>query len=234
MSTVIRHMLSFALPGRGEELRERMLAVAEGMRGVAGCETYVVGSVAGEPDAVAVSERWTSPEASEASLEQARASGEVDAVVALMDPDRPPQRVDVTPLGGTGHLPPAAPGHALVTLRALEDQAPGFGLGHAGEARFARERLGLTRTGLAHHVVPAGVVQPLQHVHANAEEVYVVLSGSGSATLDGEVVALGTGDALRVGPQVVRRFSAAAEEPLEIIAVGPHHPGDGQMTMLDG
>lgn len=231
MSAVIRHMLSHALPGREEELRDRMLAVADGLRGLPGCEAYVIGRVAGDPDALAVSERWTTAEASDAALAQSRESGAVDAVRALMDPDRPPSAVEVEPLGGVGLLEPPAPGHTLVHLRDVEDQAPAFGFGATGEARFAREALGLRRTGLAHHVARAGAVQPFEHVHANAEEVYVVLAGSGTANLDGEDVPLRAGDALRVGPQVVRRFAGAADEDLVFLAVGPHHPGDGEMTM---
>lgn len=231
MRTVIRHMLSHAVAGRGDELRERMLAVAEGMRNLPGCEQYVVARVAGDPDAVAVSERWTDEEAIATSLRAARESGEIDAVRAIMDPDRPPTAVDLEPLGGVGLLEPAAPGHALVHLLDVEDQAPAFGFGATGEARFARETLGLTRTGIAHHVAKAGTEQPFEHVHANAEEVYVVLSGTGVAVLDGEEVPLRAGDALRVGPQVVRRFAAGPDEDLAFVAVGPHHPGDGEMTM---
>ncbi|MGE4428644.1 MAG: putative quinol monooxygenase, partial [Solirubrobacteraceae bacterium] len=100
MSTIHRHMLFTAQPGKGDELRARMLEVAEGMRNVTGCEMYVVSAVDGEPDALGVTERWSSAGAAAASLEAADGEGSVAAVTALLDPDRPPLRHDLTPLGG--------------------------------------------------------------------------------------------------------------------------------------
>ncbi|MCK9250492.1 MAG: cupin domain-containing protein [Solirubrobacteraceae bacterium] len=232
MSTILRHMLSFARPGRGDELRARMLAVAEGMGNVPGCELYVVSAVDGEPDAVAVTERWASAEASEAALDVAREAGEVDAVVALMDPDRPPLRHDLTPLGGVGHLEAPAAGWTKHALADSTDMAPTIGAGEACEARFAGDDLGLTRTGVAHHRVRPDRRQPFRHRHANAEELFVVLSGGGDARVDGETVPLTAGDALRVGPRVVRDFGAGPDG-LELLAVGPRHAGDGEMLGPD-
>ena len=45
-----------------------------------------------------------------------------------------------------------------------------------------------------------GKRQPFAHRHEEAEEIYVVLSGSGRVKLDDEIVDLGTMDAIRVAP----------------------------------
>jgi mannose-6-phosphate isomerase-like protein (cupin superfamily) len=73
-----------------------------------------------------------------------------------------------------------------------------------------------------------GKRSPFSHRHERAEEIYVILRGSGKLKLDEEVMAVGTGDAIRVSPRVARAFEAGPEG-LEFLAVGPHHPGDGEL-----
>ena len=64
-------------------------------------------------------------------------------------------------------------------LRDVEDSAPKFGYSETQEAHFAREDLDAERIGFAYHVVKPGKRQAFAHRHDEAEEVYVVLSGSG-------------------------------------------------------
>ena len=68
---------------------------------------------------------------------------------------------------------------------------------------------------------------PFVHRHRNAEEVYVILTGTGRMKLDDEVVDVAPLDAIRVAPQVARAFEAGAEG-LEFIVAGPHHSRDGE------
>lgn len=64
------------------------------------------------------------------------------------------------------------------------------------------------------------------------EEVYVVLAGAGTFTLDGEDVEVKPGDYLRVDPQVTR-LATAGEAGLRFIAVAAKpQPGyDGRETL---
>jgi hypothetical protein len=55
-----------------------------------------------------------------------------------------------------------------------------------------------------------------------------VLSGSGRAKLDDEILDIGALDALRVAPKVTRGFEAGPDG-LELLAFGPHHKGDGEI-----
>jgi mannose-6-phosphate isomerase-like protein (cupin superfamily) len=71
--------------------------------------------------------------------------------------------------------------------------------------------------------------QGFAHRHDEAEEVYVVISGSGRAKLDDEIVELAARDALRVSPGVTRQLEAGPEG-LELIAFGPRHDGDGEIV----
>lgn len=120
----------------------------------------------------------------------------------------------------------AAP-YTLKKLTDVEDSAAGFGVGEIQEARFANDDLDVEDTGISHHRINAGKRQAFGHKHENAEEVYVVLSGSGRVKLDEDIVDLSQLDALRVAPGVIRQFEAG-DEPLEMIAFGPRHEGDGE------
>jgi mannose-6-phosphate isomerase-like protein (cupin superfamily) len=122
----------------------------------------------------------------------------------------------------------AAP-YTLKQLADVEDSAPKFGYGEVQEARFARRDLEAEQTGVSYHRVKPGKRQGFAHRHERAEEVYVVLSGSGRVKLDDEVIELRRLDALRVAPGVTRAFEGGPEG-LELLAFGPHHEGDGEMV----
>ncbi len=118
--------------------------------------------------------------------------------------------------------------YTLKKLTDVEDTAPGFGLGEIQEARFANDDLEVEDTGVSHQRLKADKRQGFAHKHDKAEEVYVVLSGSGRVKLDDEIVELGALDAIRVSPGVTRQFEAGPDG-LELLAVGPHHKGDGEV-----
>src|SRR5689334_23036180 len=102
-------------------------------------------------------------------------------------------------------------------LQEVDDSAPKFGFGERQEARFAGEDLGAEATGFALMRVKPGQRQGFAHRHDQAEEVYVVLSGSGRIKLDDEVVDLVALDAIRIAPGVARALEAD-DEGLEYLA----------------
>jgi mannose-6-phosphate isomerase-like protein (cupin superfamily) len=118
--------------------------------------------------------------------------------------------------------------YTIKNLRDVEDQAPKHGVGHIQEARFARQALQAETVGLARHVIKPGQRQGFAHRHNQAEEIYVVLAGSGRVKLDDRVEELQALDAIRVAPAVTRAFEAGPEG-LDLLVFGPHHPGDGEM-----
>ena len=75
----------------------------------------------------------------------------------------------------------------------------------------------------------AGKRQAFAHKHDQAEEVYVVLAGSGRLKLDDEIIDVGELDAIRIAPGVTRQFEAG-EQQLDYIAFGPQHRGDGDLV----
>ncbi|HEX3318111.1 MAG TPA: cupin domain-containing protein, partial [Solirubrobacteraceae bacterium] len=174
-----------------------------------------------DPETIWVTELWRSQEDVDAALQSDAAEASIAEVRDLMDAF---QRIDLEPLGGVGHLRPEG-GFTVVALDAVEDQAPKHGLGEMGESRFPRGDLGLTQTGLSHQRLRPGRRQAFAHRHRRAEEVYVVLSGSGRVRIEDEVVDLAPRDAVRIAPASTRMFEAGPEG-LELLVMGPRVAGD--------
>ena len=109
----------------------------------------------------------------------------------------------------------------------IEDVAPANGFADRWQARGARRALGAQQTGVTYFRLLAGKRSPFAHRHAAAEEIYVILSGSGRLKLDDEIVDVRALDAIRVAPEVARAFEAGGDG-LEFVAFGPHNPADGE------
>jgi mannose-6-phosphate isomerase-like protein (cupin superfamily) len=113
-------------------------------------------------------------------------------------------------------------------LTDVKDSAPEFGMAEIQEARFAKGDLDAKRTGVSHQRLKPGKRSPFGHRHEQAEEVYVVIAGSGRMKLDDEIIEIERLDAIRVSPEVVRAFEAGGDG-LEVLAVGARHDGDGEI-----
>jgi mannose-6-phosphate isomerase-like protein (cupin superfamily) len=118
--------------------------------------------------------------------------------------------------------------YTIKNLREVEDSAVKFGFSETQEARFANEDLDAEDTGVSFHLVRPGKRQAFAHRHEDAEEIYLVLSGSGRMKLDDDVIEVASMDAIRVAPAVARGFEAGPEG-LELLAFGPRHEGDGEL-----
>lgn len=95
--------------------------------------------------------------------------------------------------------------------------------------RFAREDLGSPELGISRFTYEPGARMPWAHRHRVQEEAYVVVAGSGRASLDDVVVELAVWDVLRVAPAVIRSFEAGPDG-LDVICVGGKKPegSDGE------
>ncbi len=122
--------------------------------------------------------------------------------------------------------------YSIKRLTDVEDSAPGLGAGDSQETRFATGALGSEQIGVTHHRFAAGKRQGVGHRHDEAEEVYVVMRGSGRIKLGDEVVEvvhLNEMDALRLAPEVTR-MAEAGPDGLELLAFGPRHKGDAEVV----
>ena len=98
--------------------------------------------------------------------------------------------------------------YTLKRITDVEDSAPKFGFQEVQEARFAKDELEAERTGVSHHRLKAHRRQPFAHRHEQAEEIYLILAGSGRVKLGEDIVELRPLDAIRVAPEVTRAFEA--------------------------
>ena len=121
-----------------------------------------------------------------------------------------------------------AGGYTHLNLREVEDMAVKHGFSDSQAARFPWRDLDAEATGLAFLEVKPNQRQPFAHRHAEAEEIYVVLSGSGRIKLDEEIIEVRAMDAVRMAPGVGRCLEAGSDG-LEVLAFGPHREGDSEM-----
>jgi mannose-6-phosphate isomerase-like protein (cupin superfamily)/quinol monooxygenase YgiN len=225
MTKVARYAKATAKPGQADALAERLQGVAEGLQTVAGCELYLVNRAPEDPDAVWVTELWSSQADLDASLQQAD-KAQIQEVLAMTDAF---ERIDLTPLGGVGPAEPPRSGYTVRNLAGIEDLAAKYGYGETGEARFANDELAADDTGVSLQRLRPGKRQAFAHHHHRAEEVYIVLSGSGRMKIDDEIVDIGPLDAIRIGPDHTRAFEAGPDG-LEFLAVGRRWRGDAEVV----
>jgi mannose-6-phosphate isomerase-like protein (cupin superfamily) len=119
--------------------------------------------------------------------------------------------------------------YTIKNLREVEDMAAGQGFGEVQEARFANADLDAEQSGISLQKVKPGKRHAFAHRHNEAEEVYVVIAGSGRVKLDDEVKEVGELDAIRVAPSVTRAFEAG-DEGLELLAFSPRVKGDAEIV----
>ena len=123
-------------------------------------------------------------------------------------------------------------GYTHLHLPDATDIAPGHGIGDVLEGRFVSGDLGGAVVGLSYQRLRPGGRIPFGHRHARQEEVYVVLSGSGRANVDGTIVELVALDALRVAPEAWRALEAGPEG-MDVIAIAKEYPTLSIMGGLD-
>lgn len=114
-------------------------------------------------------------------------------------------------------------------LAEVKDMAVEGGFSEFQEARFANQDLELESLGVSYQIVKPDKHHAFGHRHQKAEEVYVVLSGSGKIHLDDEEIAVERLDAIRVAPEVTRGFEAGSDG-LELIVFSPKAPGDAEIV----
>jgi mannose-6-phosphate isomerase-like protein (cupin superfamily) len=227
MSTIGRYARLKARVGQGDALASLLLDVARGLEEDPACLLYVVNRVPGDPDTIWVTEAWRSREELEAALKADDARERIGEAQAMIEDV---ETIDTAPVGGAG-LPDAGEGvppYTHVALSEVPDMAEAGGFSEMGTARFANKALATRTTGISLQTLHPGRRQAFGHRHHRAEEVYVILRGSGRAKLGDEVIDVAAGDALRVAPRTPRAFEAG-DDGIELLAVGPRTPGDPEM-----
>jgi quinol monooxygenase YgiN len=225
---ISRYGKAVAKPGKGQELADHMLRAAARSAEEPGCLQYSVNRAADDHDVIWITEVWADKAAMDASLEAARESGMIDEVRPLIEQM---EMIELEPLGGLEgrRVARPRPGFEIKNLDEFKDSAPRFGLDEVGEARFADGQMDLAQAGFSLYRIKPGRRQAFGHRHDAAEEVYVVLSGSGRVKLDEEIREIGRLDAIRVSPSITRAFEAGPQG-MELLAFGQRFEGDGELV----
>ena len=119
-------------------------------------------------------------------------------------------------------------GYGKTNIDDVEDAAPKYGMGEIGEARYVREDVGAEGIGMTLYRMNPGKRGGFGHRHERAEEMYVVLSGSGRVKIDDSILELRPLDVVRVAPASVRELEAGADG-MQVLAFGTHVKDDGEM-----
>lgn len=81
------------------------------------------------------------------------------------------------------------------------------------------DALGLTGAEISINHLPAGASVPFVHSHKKNEEIYIILSGKGKASIDGEDVEIAKGDVVKISPEGKRQFFAADDSELSYACI---------------
>ena len=84
---------------------------------------------------------------------------------------------------------------------------------------FLHDALNLTSCEVSINSVPAGFKVPFNHVHHQNEEVYIILSGLGIITVDGEQISVKAGSAVRIAAGVARTIENTGAEQMQFICI---------------
>jgi mannose-6-phosphate isomerase-like protein (cupin superfamily) len=117
--------------------------------------------------------------------------------------------------------------------RDVHDMAPKFGLSPGLESRFARNQLGLERSGFSYFKIAPGYRMPFGHRHDEQEELYVIAAGSARLKLDDEVLDLEQWDAVRIPTGVIRGIEGGPDGA-ELLAFGAPNTDNKDAEMLPG
>ena len=121
--------------------------------------------------------------------------------------------------------------YTLKNLKQVENMAEKHGMGDGLEARFASKELSLEKLGMSYQRLAPNFRIPFGHHHAQQEEVYVVVGGSGRIKLEDEE--LEQWDAIRVPKETTRNLEAGPNG-IEFLAFGAPATGPGDAELLQG
>ena len=105
-------------------------------------------------------------------------------------------------------------------------------IGNEGRAEL-HEALSLTGAEVSINSFPAGAGVPFVHSHKNNEEIYGVISGKGTAIIDGDTVKITAGDWLKISPAAKRQFFAAKDSGITYICIQVKENSLGGFTVED-
>ena len=99
---------------------------------------------------------------------------------------------------------------------------------------FLKEVIGTTSMEVSFGSLALGQSVPFFHHHKQNEELYIVLSGEGIFTLDGNEIQVESGSIVRIAPSVSHCTQCTGSTPLVYICIQAKEDSLTQYTMGDG
>ncbi len=99
---------------------------------------------------------------------------------------------------------------------------------------FVKNDLGLSSMEVSVNNVPANAAIPFYHRHNANEELYLFLSGHGEMQVDGEVIAVTEGSAVRVAPNGRRAWRNTGKDALVFLVIQARAGSLAQGDISDG
>lgn len=109
-----------------------------------------------------------------------------------------------------------------------------FGLRESIGRVMLKDMLSLTGAEISANNMPAGKSSPFAHAHKRNEEIYLFTAGKGLFWLDGEIVHVKEGSAVRVSPATVRCLKADDNVSLSYFCIQVDEGSLVQSTRDDG
>ena len=99
---------------------------------------------------------------------------------------------------------------------------------------FLKEPLRMTGLEVSFGTIPPGRGTPFLHAHLENEELYIFMSGRGQMLVDGEMIEVSEGSAVRVAPAGARAWRNTGAEDLRYIVVQAKAGTLAHGTITDG
>jgi mannose-6-phosphate isomerase-like protein (cupin superfamily) len=99
---------------------------------------------------------------------------------------------------------------------------------------FLKDHLKLTGMQISYGILPAGISIPFNHRHKQNEELYLIISGAGQIQVDGEIMDVQEGAAVRIAPNGERCLRNNSDKPLVYIVIQAKENSLSQDTFDDG
>lgn len=99
---------------------------------------------------------------------------------------------------------------------------------------FLKDHLGLTGMQVSLNTLPAGIAVPFSHKHKKNEELYIFVKGRGQIQIDGDIIDVEEGTAVRVAPDGERTWRNNSEEDLHYVVIQAAENSLTQDTFDDG
>lgn len=99
---------------------------------------------------------------------------------------------------------------------------------------WLKEHLNLSGMEISFGILPAETSVPFSHAHKQNEELYVFISGQGQMLVDGEIIDVREGSAVRIAPPAQRCWRSTGSQDLIYLVIQAKEDSLEQWTRTDG